>query len=221
MRYRLIQLGKKTQLLILRREINFWCDAQSRLQRFVSCYSGIRAHWGTLIDVQLYSWHIYILFMWDHNYCFASGVTYGVHTQLSHIHTFTPVCKMSIHRRALTAGFTYLVYLAHFIGHPPPTEDRKHCSGIDWLSECGVIALLILHWKYIFPPLLLWETDAVMRRSRVINEPLPLWGWIHRACNIDSRIEWFIGSPDTELENIIHLQWSMHNRTSNPPAGLW
>ncbi len=34
----------------------------------------------------------------------------------------------------------------------PPTEDRKHCSGIDWLSACEVIALLILHWKYIFSP---------------------------------------------------------------------
>lgn len=86
----------------------------------------------------------------------------------------------------------------------PPAEDRKHCSGIDWLSACGVIALLILDWKYIFFPLLLWKTDAVMRGSRVINELLPLWGWLHRGCNNDS-------------VDHLTLSWGLHYTFSAPP----
>lgn len=111
-----------------------------------------------------------------------------------------------IHKPGLSCSFYWAC---------PPAEDRKHCSGIDWLSVCGVIALLILFWKYILFPLLHQETDAVMKGSSVINEYLPLWGWILRGYIIDSHTEWFSGSPYTELSYILHLEWNVHHQTSN------
>lgn len=76
---------------------------------------------------------------------------------------------MPICRRALTARLACQVYLAHFYRASLPAEDRKHCSGIDWLSPCGVIALLILRGKCMIFPLQHLETDAVLRECRTVS----------------------------------------------------
>lgn len=68
------------------------------------------------------------------------------------------ISRLFIKRRtAQTARFTCLVYLAHFIEHLFQLKTENTVVELIGCQQCRVIALLILHWKYIYSPHICFE----------------------------------------------------------------